>query len=287
MTYHKPRTQPARPPLRYYGGGWTRAPWIVSHMPPHTNYLEPCFGGGSVLLRKPQVALETVNDLDGRVVNFFRVLRERPADLVELINLTPWAEDEMRAAFIVADDDPLEDARRFFALCWMTFFGGPTGQGHSMRYQKSITARYTSPPLDAIGRSDLIQTAARLKNVQVLNRDALELIDKFKKQEVLIYFDPPYLHETRRRKSGYNHEPDDQFHIDAAELLRQAAGNQAQVIVSGYPSTLYQKIYEAHGWRRIERSQRTNGQGERTECIWPSPNILLQGQLLKDLEEKS
>lgn len=80
-------------------------------------------------------------------------------------------------------------------------------------------------------------------------------------------------------------EVDEQFHIDAADLLRQAADNQAQAIVSGYKSELYAKIYEDYGWQRFERSQQTNGQGERTECIWLSPNILLQGHLFKELEK--
>lgn len=261
---------PARPALRYYGGGWTRAPWIISHIPQHDNYLEPCFGAGSILLRKPPAMLETVNDLDGRVINFFRVLRQIPDELLLQINLTPWAEDEMRACVPVSTD-PLEDARRFFMLCWATVYGGPTGQYFSFRYQKSVDNRYLAPPGDAIGRDDLLQTAARLKNVQILNRDALELIEKFYRQDCVIYFDPPYLAETRRRKQGYNHEPSPAWHRLAAMMLRSAKG---PVLVSGYRSPLYERLYENYGWVRVERKQSTNGKTKATECLWLSPTTI-------------
>lgn len=83
-----------RPALRYYGGKWKLAPWIISHFPAHKNYVEPCGGAASVLLQKPRSPLETYNDLDGNVVNFFRVLRDRPDELIRKIRLTPWARAE-------------------------------------------------------------------------------------------------------------------------------------------------------------------------------------------------
>ena len=85
---------PKRPALRYYGGKWNLAPWIISHFPPHKNYVEPCGGAASVLLQKPRSPLETYNDLDGNVVNFFRVLRDKPEELIRQIELTPWSRDE-------------------------------------------------------------------------------------------------------------------------------------------------------------------------------------------------
>ncbi|MCB0028724.1 MAG: DNA adenine methylase, partial [Anaerolineales bacterium] len=117
-----PPTPIRRPALRYYGGGWTRACWTVSHFPAHDNYLEPCFGAGSILFRKSLAKLETVNDIDGRVTNFFTVLREQPAALVAGIQLTPWAEDEFASCLLPAGD-PLEDARRFFFSCWASVRG--------------------------------------------------------------------------------------------------------------------------------------------------------------------
>ncbi len=110
---------PARPALKYYGGKWKIASWIISFFPDHSNYVEPCGGATSVLLQKPVSPLETYNDLDCRVVNFFTVLREKPEELVALIRLTPWSRVELENSRIMAVD-PLEDARRFFVSCWQS-----------------------------------------------------------------------------------------------------------------------------------------------------------------------
>lgn len=271
---------PSRPALRYYGGGWTRAPWTIGFIPEHDNYLEPCFGAGSILLRKPVAINEVVNDRDGRTVNFFRVLREQPQALLDLINLTPWAEDEMRSCVPVSPD-PLEDARRFFFLCWATFYGGPSTRPDSLRVMKSVDRRFVSPPSDIICRDDLLVTADRLKNVTIMNRDALGLIEKFIREYAVIYFDPPYLADTRRRKQGYNHEPDRAWHIEAAKLLRQSNG---PVLVAGYRSKLYTELYEDHGFVRMERVQQTNGKTKAIECLWLSPITL--AWLQRDEENK-
>jgi len=271
---------PRRPMLRYYGGGWTRAPWTISFIPRHDNWLDACCGAGSITLRKPVATLESMNDRDGRTVNFMRQLREHDEKLLRLINLTPWAKDEMLACVPVADD-PLEDARRFFFLCWATVHGGPTGQYHSFRYQKSIESRFISPPYDAIDRDDLMVTAARLRKVQIFNRDALELIEKFRRQDAVIYFDPPYLPETRQRKHGYNHEPDVKWHIEAAKMLREARG---PVLVAGYRTPLYERIYEDFGFIRVEREQATNGKSKAIECLWLSPMTIKR--LEQDAEDE-
>lgn len=265
-----------RPVLRYYGGGWLRAEWTISHFPAHDVYLEPCFGAGSIFLRKPPAPLESINDADGRVVNFMRTLRDRGDELLEKINLTPWAEDELAYCADVSAD-PLEDARRFFTLCWLSVYGGPTGGGRNFRNQNNITSRYTPPPQDTIGRDDLLVAAARLKNAQIFNRDALAMIRKYAGTGTLIYFDPPYLGKTRARKKGYTHEPTPAWHRLAAVLLRQHNG---PVVVAGYPSGLYGRIYEAYGWKRIERQYSTNGKVKGTECLWLNP--ICQDQLAEE-----
>ncbi|MCA9366899.1 DNA adenine methylase [Candidatus Kaiserbacteria bacterium] len=258
-----------RPALRYYGGGWTRAKWTVSHFPQHDSYVEPCFGAGSILARKPLAMLESVNDVDGRVVNFFTVLRERPHELLEQINLSPWAEDELKNCLPLAYD-PLEDARRFFMACWMNIHGNPMpGRAPSFRHQESIAGRYATPASDALGRDDLLAFAIRIKNAQIFNRDAIEIIKKFYQEDCLIYFDPPYMTETRRNKRGYAHEVTPAWHRLAAYWLRQAKG---YVVVAGYRSRLYERIYEVYGWQRVEREQKTNGKTTATECLWLSPN---------------
>ena len=89
--------------------------------------MEPFFGSGAVLLSRHPAKCEVVNDIDGRIVNFFRVLRERPDELVEVLRLTPWARDEWQACK-EPTDDPLEAARRWWVLTWQGFsFPGKTG----------------------------------------------------------------------------------------------------------------------------------------------------------------
>ncbi|PJF23589.1 MAG: hypothetical protein CUN56_00050 [Phototrophicales bacterium] len=257
---------PKRPPLMYYGGGFRRAKKIIALMPNHDAYLEPCFGAGGVFIKKSRAKYETVNDADSRVTNFFRVLRDSGNELLDLINLTPWAENEYKLTAQVADD-PLEDARRFFFLCWMSIKGGPVFE-NGFRFQKNPQNRYSPPPFDALSRDDLLVTAERLKGVQILNRDGLTVIDMFIKHDVLIYFDPPYVSDTRKRKRGYNVEPGQNWHREAARLLTKARG---PVLVSGYWSPLYVDLYENAGFVRVDFQQRTNGRRIGKECVWMSP----------------
>ncbi len=263
---------PRRPALRYYGGAWLRAAWIRTFFPDaggpgHRAYLEPCAGAASVLLRKPPCRLELLNDRDGRVVNFFRVLRDHTPDLLHSLTYTPWAEDEYRL-YLEVDGDPLEDARRFFMICWASVRGGPHPGPGDFRWQKRLTRR-TAAADDIIRLDHLSVIAQRLKHVQILDRDALQLIhivlEADQTGDYLIYFDPPYVQSTRASRHGYRHEVDDAWHARAAGLLRRARG---PVVVSGYPSPLYAELYEAHGWTRHERPFVTNSGGKRVECVW-------------------
>jgi DNA adenine methylase len=256
-----------RPALRWYGGKWNLANWIIPYFPPHQHYAEPCFGAGSVLFRKPMVPLETINDLNGRVVNYFRMLREYGNDLIRLIELTPWAEDEYHLSKIQSEDI-LEDARRFHIMCWMSIQGGPVPTG--FRTSNHFTGRIGTPPTNLINH-DLHSIASRLRHVQILNEDAIEMFSRYTtSNEVFIYFDPPYVPETRVTKNGYTHEPELSFHIEAAEKLKKIPGN---IIVSGYACPLYEDLYEKDGWTRIDHVAQTNTGSKRTESIWLNPRL--------------
>lgn len=258
-----------RPILRYYGSGWNRARWTVSHFPAHAVYCEPCFGSGAVLLRKPAAKLEIANDLDGRVMNFFDILRARPDELLRALRLTPWHEAEYRRS-LTPSLDALEDARRFFFTAWAGVKGGPNPGPSDFRWQKLDTRR-SAAVRDTADLSHLLAAAQRLKNVQFLNRDALSVIARMRGTGALIYFDPPYLARTRTRKTGgYVYEPGDEWHVTAAGLLRAHVG---PVLVAGYRSALYHDLYEVHGWTRVERAQGTNSGGSAVECLWLSPTL--------------
>jgi DNA adenine methylase len=255
---------PKRPALRYYGGKWKLAPWIISHFPPHKNYVEPCGGAASVLLQKPRSPLETYNDLDGNVVNFFRVLRDQPEELIRKIRLTPWAraEYELSLSYQFGGDE-VERARRFAIMQWMAVAGQPSG----WRKMHDYRARRGACAFD-LTNLDLESIAARLIGVQVESIDALDCIRLFDNDGTLFYFDPPYVMQTRTVATQYLIEVDNDFHIEAAALLRNAQGF---VVVSGYACDLYTELYEAHGWHRVDKEAQTNSGGKRIESLWLSP----------------
>jgi DNA adenine methylase len=259
-------TRSPRPALRYYGGKFKIADWIISFFPEHIQYVEPCGGVASVLLRKEPAKLETFNDLDGRIVNFFQVLRDRPDELIRQIRLTPWARAEFERCQAPAAD-PLESARRWFVLCWQSI----SKPGGSWRSMHNYLARPRSAPMDGIEIDHLHIVAERFKRVQLEQRDALVVIRQYQGAETLIYFDPPYLGSTRVNKKYYAFEVDEPFHTAAAGLLLDARGS---VVVSGYASQLYAELYEARGWVRRDKIAVTAGGTRRVESIWLSPRTV-------------
>jgi DNA adenine methylase len=254
-------TNISRPALRYYGGKWKLAPWIISHFPPHKNYVEPCGGAGSVLLQKSRSPLETYNDIDGNVVNFFRVLRDQPEELLSKIRLTPWAREEYETS-LDTTDDLIEQARRFWVWCWMGI-GGKWGGWRTITDTSSRNGGEW--PSDHISIDHLLAVSDRFQSVQIEHLDAFILIQKYDNPNALIYLDPPYVSDERERPGRYEYEWTVDQHRDAAELLRECKG---AVIVSGYACPLYTELYQYHGWTRVDRVADTNAGGKRVESLW-------------------
>lgn len=164
--------------LNYPGAKWGMASQIVSLMPPHRSYLEPFFGSGAVLFNKPPSAIETVNDIDGDIVNFFRVLREQPEKLAMFISLTPYSRDVFNDAHEDRGTSDFERAYKFAIRSKMGFgFKTYTKTG----FKVDVQGREGSYAVNNWNRmpADLLEAAARLKNVQVENRPALDLIRKY------------------------------------------------------------------------------------------------------------
>ena len=247
--------------LNYPGAKWGMAKEIISLMPPHRSYLEPFFGSGAVLFNKPLSAIETVNDIDGDIVNFFKVLRERPQELAEAISLTPYARDVFDDAHENRGVTEFDRAYRFAIRSRM---------GHGFKtYQKTgfkidVYARERSYCVSVWNRMPemLLQAACRLKDVQIENRPALDLIKKFNHDNVLIYADPPYLLNTRGGKQ-YQCEMNEQDHV---ELLAALYDHKGYVILSGYPSDMYDR--ELRGWNKIHRKSYNQNSDARTEVLW-------------------
>ena len=255
------------PPLRYHGSKWRLAPWIISHFPPHRTYCEPYAGGAGVLLRKSPSEVEIYNDLDARVVNFFRVARNHPAELMTQLLLTPYARAEA-VACREPSADPIEDARRSCAASWQ-LFGGGQGQWHTgFRVQRPDSANCTTAIWQRLPLQ-LPAVAARLRRVHIENLDAIECIRRYDSPSTLFYLDPPYLPELRSkwRKTAYRHEATPADHAQLATVLQQIAG---MAIVSGYPSRLYADLYA--GWTYVTTATRTDRGVSVTESLWISPN---------------
>ncbi len=260
------------PVLKYYGSKFRLAKWILKHFPSHVHYVEAFGGGGSILFQKEISLIETYNDLDGDVCNFFQVLRERPDELIRQIRLTPWARNEYEKCMVnvtgaAVDDISLENARRLYVRLWMSRHAGTLATAAAWR--RNFNKR--SPALDL--RPYIIYDAARrLGLVQIENRDAFKLIKECDSPATLFYLDPPYVKATRSDKNRYACEMDDEKHRELAEI---ASGLKGCVVLSGYPSDLYREIYENRGWVRIDTDAMANGGVKRVESLWLNKETVL------------
>lgn len=257
-----------RPALRYYGGKWLLAPWIISFFPEHDCYVEPFGGAASVLLQKPPSFIEVYNDLNGDVVNFFKMLRERRQELIEVINLTPFSRLEY-AESQKPCDDPLEAARRFFVWSWQGRGRGGVKEPGGWRFMSRRT-RGQTPADDFENVEHLLMIATRLKKVQIENDDAITVLKRFDDPNTLFYVDPPYVQDTRSqrwRNGGYAFEYSEDEHIKLAEHLHDLSG---MIILSGYQSSLYDNLFP--DWLRVERNTKKDSGADAVECLWISPN---------------
>lgn len=278
---------PARPLLRWLGGKFRLAPWIIEQLPPHRIYVEPFGGAGSVLLRKPRSYNEVYNDLDGELVNLFQVLRSPAApELLRLLTLTPYAEAEYVLA-LTRSEDPVERARRTVVRSHMAHGTGsarmdrPTGfRSDGRSGTTNVAGEWADLPkaLEAV--------VERVRGVAIRQMPAADLIAMYDDPKALIYLDPPYLPATRSvksRKGGeryhtYAHELSVNDHVDLLALCRRSS---AMIAISGYPDPLYDGALA--GWSLRTIAARAHRNSARTECLWlnaaavaalPAPSLL-------------
>lgn len=256
-----------RPALRCYGGKWISAQWIISQFPTHKIYVEPFGGGASVLLKKPRSFGEVYNDLDGAIVNFFRVLQNpsQAKELERLLQLTPFARTEYELACNSLGEEPVEQARRLLVRASMGF-GGWQGMNNAFGFRAQTWNRGLPEPSVWVNYPKNIAIfSQRLMGVVIENRDAAAVIKQHDGPTTLFYCDPPYPKEARRPNAfgkGYTHEMSDKAHRDLAELLHGVVG---AVVISGYDCSLYEELYA--DWV-VERHAVRTSNGPRTECLW-------------------
>lgn len=256
-----------RPILRYHGGKFNLADWIIAAFPKHRVYVEPYGGAASVLLQKPRSYGEVYNDLDGEIVNLFRMVRDRGGELIRLLELTPFARTEYRESFEVSGD-PLEQARRTVIRSMMGFGSNALCRNIKSGFRSNSNMSGTTPAHDWRNYPSCLQGIIdRLRGVVIENRDAEGLMFQHDSEETLHYCDPPYVHESRSAKvhghHGYTHEMTDAQHRQMAQTLAELRG---MVVVSGYECTLYGNLFV--GWQRIERASLADGARARKEILW-------------------
>lgn len=281
-----------RPILRYHGGKWLLAPWIISNMPAHRVYTEAYGGAASVLLQKPRAYAEVYNDQWDTLVNIFQVLRDPKLAkrLRRKLELTPFARTEFTActeARLRRSRSPVEKARLTIFRSYAGHGSSATNALHSTGFRKYNGAanrraapaqdwRLFPPVLDAM--------TVRLQGVIIENKDAREVMTEHDGSDTLHYVDPPYVLATRGGVSKgvrqkYRYELTDGDHRELADFLR---GLKGMVMLSGYPCALYEELYE--GWHRLDRKARADGARARVECLWFNPaawNARPQRQLME------
>lgn len=249
--------------LNYPGSKWGSADRIINLFPKHKSYLELFAGSLAVFFNKPKDVLETINDLDGRLVNMYEVMRYKPTELIRAVNLTLYSREEYEKSFEVSEN-PVEDARRMLVRCWFAV-GGKTNSKVGFRRNISWNGPYNT--YEWKDMPNRIQLAAdRLKDAQIERKDAVQLLREMNDKDTLVYADPPYLPETRRSKH-YENEMTAEQHIDLLNALKEHSG---PVVLSGYDSELYNRKLD--DWYKVTFNTQVgitnNKKRVATEVLW-------------------
>lgn len=258
-------------PFGWYGGKFSHLDWLLPLLPECHHYCEPFAGSAAVLINREPSPVETYNDLDGEVCNFFRVLRDHKDELVEAIGLTPFSREEFEVACkLDPSTPPVERARQFYVRARQV----RTGLAQTATLGRWANCKNTSRAgmsgvvsrwLGAV--EQLPEIAERLLRVQIENRPAEEVIQLYDDQGTLFYCDPPYIHSTRGDAKAYGHEMTDEQHASLARVLNDCRG---MVAVSNYDCDLMNELFPAPKWHKLTSGPRTNHatKGTRFEVLW-------------------
>lgn len=255
----------------WYGGKFSHLDWLLPLLPDCLHYCEPFAGSGAVLLNRDPSPVETYNDIDGEVVNFFKVLREEKEKLIEQIALTPFSREEFAIACELNPDfTALERARRFYIRARQV----RTGLAQTASIGRWANCKNTSRAgmsgvvsrwLGGVEQLDFI--AERLLRVQIENRPAIDTIKLYDSKETLFYCDPPYIHETRGDTKSYGFEMNDNHHRELAKTLNTIEGLAA---VSNYECELMEELYPSKKWKKVFSPEKTihSTKDTRQEVLW-------------------
>ncbi len=271
-------------PFGWYGGKFSHLSWLLPLLPPTHSYCEPFAGSAAVLLNREPSQIETYNDLDGEVVNFFRVLRDRKEQLIEALGFTPFSREEFSLACQL---DPtlssFERARRFYIRARQVRTGlAQTASLGRWANCKQTSRRGMSGVISRwLGGVELLpDIAERLLRVQIENRPAIDVIELYDSPDTLFYCDPPYVHDTRGDSKAYQYEMTDHDHQELADLLNSVKG---LVALSNYDSPLFDALYPRGGWYKHITAPKTihSTKDKRQEVLWTNyhPRDFIQKEL--------
>ena len=250
--------------LRYPGSKWNIASQLVRLIPEHHTYVEPFFGSGAVLFNKQQSDIEMVNDLDSNVVNLFHCIQEDAQNLARMVMTTPFSREIYEVTYRNAydNDDSYQKALKFLIQCWQGY--GFRTDGSKVGWRNDVQGRERAYALWNWYRLPkwIIDIAERLRMVQIENRPALEVLERFNYSNVFMYIDPPYMLHTRARKQ-YKYEMTDSDH---EELLKMLLQSKAKIMLSGYESDMYDDYLA--GWEKKQFSSYAEYGKPRTETVW-------------------
>jgi DNA adenine methylase len=257
-----------RPPVKWHGGKRYLCHRIICHFPKHETYVEPFGGAASVLLNKPPVPVEIYNDLDQRIARLFRVIRDHGDEFRRLLSLTPYSEVEFNNAR-KASENEIEQARRDFVRWRMSLGGRGDSYSFTLHRVRRGMADVVSGYLSMIDE-ELPFIIERLRRVQILSRPAVEVIRTWDSPTTLFYCDPPYLHETRHEGSRdiYGYEMTEHQHRELAAVINSCQG---RVVLSGYPSPLYEELYRPWSTVTIDIANHAAGgkvKARKQEVLW-------------------
>ena len=254
----------------WYGGKFSHLDWLLPLLPNTLHYCEPFGGSAAVLINRAASPIETYNDIDGEVANFFRVLRDNKEKLIEAIGLTPFSREEFEIALEEFDStiSDIERARRFFVRARQVRTGlaqtASSGRwAHCLLTSRAGMAGAVSRWLGSV--EGLSEIAQRLLRVQIEHASAIEIIQRYDSEQTLFYCDPPYPHDSRGDKNAYAFEMTDKDHRDLAAVLHRVSG---KVALSSYPSDLMTELYS--DWQCIEAPTKIihSVKQMRTEILW-------------------
>ncbi|QOV22645.1 DNA adenine methylase [Anabaenopsis elenkinii] len=269
----------------WYGGKYSHLDWLLPLLPKTTHYCEPFGGSAAVLLNREPAPVETYNDIDGQVVNFFRVLRDQKDELIQAIGLTPFSREEFHIA--ISNDhegvSDLERARRFFVRARQVRTGlaqtASVGRwAHCKLTSRAGMAGAVSRWLGSVDH--LPEIVQRLLRVQIENDQATDIIQRYDSPETLFYCDPPYPHDSRGDSKAYAYEMTDDEHRELAGVLRSVKG---KVALSGYDCTLMQQLYDDWICIKAPQKQCHSVKELRQEVLWVNYDLPISTLTIQEI----